>query len=175
MDQETAVMTAIIILICAFPFVLLGLKQRSKKQGMLNKIKTLATAQGCTITESSCEAGIAIGIDGAAGRLFFYKSLDEGEQLYQIDLGMYGQCSPLKATSLKGKGNDKYEVIDKLGLSLKPRDKSKDEAVVILYDANESAHLGTQIQLMEKWVAILNANLKVKGQAIQKPIMSKRA
>lgn len=160
MDRETAVMTAIIILICAFPFIILGFKKYFKRRGMLDKIKTLAAAQGCTITQSTCEADIAIGIDENEGSLFFYKSLEEGESIYALSLHEFSLCCPHKVNKIKGKGKEKYEVIMKLGMALKPRDKTLADTVLIFYNADESAHLGSQFELMNKWVSIVQSNLE---------------
>lgn len=162
MDQETAVMTAIIIALCALPFIYVYFKQKAAEKGLLSKIKSLASAQGGTITTSSCEAGIAVGIDNNTRQLYFCTSADLGNRCIQLYLDNYSACMPYKVTSIRGRGADKNEVIEKLGLALQPRDTSKADTILPIYDANESAHLGSHIQLMEKWVAMVQANMKMK-------------
>lgn len=167
MDQETAVMTAIIIALCALPFIYVYFKQKAAESSLLSKIKSLASAQGGTITSSSCEAGIAVGIDGNARQLYFCTSADLNNHCIQLYLDHYSACMPYKVTSIRGRGADKYEVIEKLGLALKPRVTSKADTILSIYDADESAHMGSHIQLMEKWVDMVQANLKSKPAQVE--------
>ncbi len=162
MDQDTAVMTAIIIALCTLPFAFIYFKQKAAEKGLLSKIKGLAAAHGGSIHISRCEAGMAIGIDTKAGQLYFCTAAELGGRCTQLSLDDYSQCRPYKLTSTRGRGADRHEVIEKLGLALQPRLKAQSDTLLLIYDADEISHLGSHIEIMETWTALVQAHLKTK-------------
>ena len=77
-----------------------------------------------------------------------------------VDLNNIQQCNVNKSITSFGEGADRYSVIEQLALVLQPIDKSKALMVLPCYDANEdSASLTGQLQLVDKWRAILQQQL----------------
>lgn len=160
MDLDTAVMTAIVIGLCAAPFVLVTYNKRKEHNRMFGMLKGMALQQNCTITKYTIEADIAIGLDESSKHLFFYKSVEGVETRKHAALSEMASCKAVRNSRFSKSRGEKHEVIDGLSLLLTPRNKQLPEVSFALYSADDSQHLGGQIELLQRWEANVQELLK---------------
>ncbi len=160
MEFGTIGIGLIVIILCAWPVAMLMRSRTKRKNEILNALKTLADSHALHIAQQDVWNNTAIGIDNEKKHLLFVRMQNDHALTSVVDLNNIQQCNVNKSITSFGEGADRYSVIEQLALVLQPIDKSKALMVLPCYDANEdSASLTGQLQLVDKWRAILQQQL----------------
>lgn len=164
MDQGTALVGLIIILLCAIPFVLMGLASRNKKKKILNGLMETAVRNHCNISRFELKNNFAIGIDDEAAMAFFKRNSKDSDVSQEVNLSEVQRCrvyNSTRTTGSKGAAN----VVDRLELLFAFQDKTKGDASFEIFNTNHgSLTLTGELQLAEKWAKIFNEKIAEKAK-----------
>lgn len=160
MEFGTIGIGLLVIILCAWPVAMLMRSRTKRKNEILNALKTLADSHALHIAQQDVWSNTGIGMDDKKNNLLFVRMQNNTAIATHVDLKSIQLCHVNKRSSTVGEGNDRYSVIEQLTIVLQPIDKSKALMVLPCYDANEdSASLTGQLQLVDKWQAILQQQL----------------
>jgi hypothetical protein len=161
MDSGTIIITVVFIAIVTTPFVLTTLSNKRKKKNLFRRLSEMAESEDCTITQQELCGNFVIGFDGMAGRFFFLKKTENLEISKSVNLREFKSCRLINSNRTVGDKKSSYSVVDKLELCFYPKDKSKPDISVELYnDEYDSLTLSGELQLAEKWEKLLNERMK---------------
>jgi len=161
MDLGTIIITLVFITIVTVPFLLTGYSKKRKKNNLFRRLTEMAEGEDCVITQHEFCGNFVIGLDGMAGRLFFFKKVEKPEISISVNLREFKSCRLVNSNRTVGEKKSSYSVIDKLELCFYPHDKSKPDISVELYnDEYDSLTLTGELQLAEKWEKLLNERMK---------------
>lgn len=160
MEFGTIGIGLIVILLCAWPVAMLMRSRTKRKNEILKTLKTLADSHALHIAQQDVWSNTAIGMDTQKKHLLFVRMQNDSASTTVVDLNNIALCNVNKRSSSFGEGNERYSVMEQLEIVLQPMDKSKGLMVLLCYDANEdSASLTGQLQLVDKWQAIIQQQL----------------
>lgn len=159
MSLKIIIIDAALIVLCITPFVWLAMKRKNKKQGLLLKIIALADKGQHKITVNDYWDTTAIGLDKQAGVLFFYRKKNEQEHTDTIQLSDIQSCRKVETGHTVGSKGSSVRVLDKLELELVPQSKQKEIHLLEFYDSEVSSILGDELQMIEKWVDLVNQQI----------------
>ena len=93
MDLGTTIIGIIIVIICIFPFILMGFNNSQKRKKALQHLSDTAKINNCTIEKSEFWHLTSIGIDQSNKMLFFTRKTDGAATCDTIDLSkmQFGQ------------------------------------------------------------------------------------
>jgi len=169
METGTLIMGAILIAICLMPFILLGLSRKKREKQLLHSLTNIAEKQNCQISYHENCRELIIGIDESNHYLFFFKHENEKGTDQYVHLTEIQNCKLVNKSRAINKKENNVMVIDKLELSFRPIDKNKNEFSWEFYNSEVSSHLDDELQLLEKWVKIVNNQIQLKKNSNSKP------
>lgn len=148
-------MVALIIL----PILYFHLDQKKKRAAFLQLFKLRAQqqqvqAEQCDMWSNYC----AIGLDTQSKKLFYLRKNGEQEQQLAINLADVEHCT---VNNLKRMHNGD-QIIDRLELCFALRAPKGPVAIIEFYSKDESMTLNGELQLIEKWKTLINANVEIK-------------
>lgn len=174
MDLGTSIIGAILVAICVLPFLLLGRSRRKREKRMMQSLMKIAEKENCIISEQDSCREFIIGIDRTNHFLFFNKFSNGKETSRFANLEEIQSCKLVNKSRAIDKKESNVLVIDKLELSFRPLDKNSEEFSWEFYSSDENSHLDDELQLLEKWVKIINNHIQRKRNAITKPKPGKK-
>jgi hypothetical protein len=161
MDLGTIITTLVFIAIVTVPFLLTGYSKKRKRNNLFRRLTEMAEDENCIITQHEFCGNFVIGLDGMAGRLFFFKKVENLEIAKSVNLREFKSCRFINSNRTVNDKKSSYNVVDKLELCFYPNDKSKPDISVELYnDEYDSLTLTGELQLAEKWEKLLNERMK---------------
>lgn len=154
------VMLAMIAFIFVVPSVWMHINKLKNEKQFRNMLFSLAVASNCTISEFDFWKNSAIGIDKAMHRLFYIRIAKSEELKKEINLSEIQKCRIINASRSMSVKNGNYTAIDRIELIFTYRDKNKPELGLEFYNSiHDSLTLTGEVQLVEKWAKIVEANL----------------
>jgi hypothetical protein len=159
MDFGVAIIGIITIIICIVPVYLLVRSGQKRKNSMLASLRNSAAAHNCELSSYEFCNDFVIGIDLSRKFVFFHKKSDRTDISQFVDLNTVLSCQAIKQSSAVQSEAGQMTVFEKLELAFTPRDKGSAESRFGLYDVSHNFHLSGELQLMDKWVKIINDQL----------------
>ena len=159
MDTETIILTAIIIAICSLPFIIMSVSSKKRKTQLLQSLSKIAQQNNCKITKRDLCGNLALGLDENSNALFFFKKGDEKETALYIDLNDIKNCKIIDTRKAQKNKANSFKEIEKLELGFSPIEQNKRDIVLEFYNYNESISLNGELELMKKWLKIINDKL----------------
>lgn len=160
MDTTTIIIGIIVIALCTLPFVFMARKQKKEKIMMISTFNEMAQKENCKITSYKLFGDSVIGIDKTAKFAFFFKkNSDNDKEIRQaINLRDIKKCRVVKSIRSVGEKN-KVLVVDKVELSLLPKDRNKPEVLFEFFNADNSnsIQLNGELQFASEWEEIINS------------------
>jgi hypothetical protein len=160
--DTTEIITGIALIgIIIIPFFLHHLKKKKKEAKFLNDLLSLAKNEDSIISQKDFwRECYAIGIDENSKKLLYINKIKDKEQKTAIDLSEVERCSIVNASrSVKiPKGN--LTVLDRIDLVFTFNRADLSEKTLEFYDSTTFMTPDGEIPLVEKWMAIINSNLK---------------
>lgn len=150
----------ILTLVIIFPIILLQLKKQKQKKKMLNALARLAARKNATMADTVFCSDFIMGLDPEKKVLGFYRTSREGEESLVVDLQEYSQCKADIRREATGNTGLNGSAVSRADLVLTPRDGSKKELRLELYDCNKSYQLSGELQLAEEWCQKVKTVLK---------------
>lgn len=156
MDTEIIIIGAILVAICAFPFVYAIYEGKKKNRNMARKLQEAAVNGGYQINQIDNTGKIAIGMDDHAGKLFFYKS-GTSELQESLDLSQIRSCKVLNESS--GRETSGQDNLQRILLLFTFKFSSKPTSF-LLFDSDNDWQMNGELAIAEKWNTIINNKLK---------------
>ncbi len=159
MELGTSILGFVTIALCFLPFLWMGNARKKKEKKLLNNLRSLADQQSCTITDFDLGPDLAIGIDAENGWVFFYKKKEDALIQESLSFSSIKKCrihSQKRNVKIK---NSSKTVIDQLELVFEPAEESAGRKRWEMYNADENFQLNGELQLTQKWEALINESL----------------
>jgi hypothetical protein len=157
-------MVVMVVLIFVVPSIWMYLSRMKSEKQFKKKLFNFAESMNSTISELDFWKKSAIGIDKTLHKLFYIRITNSEEYKKEIDLTEIQKCRVLNASRSMNNRNGNFTAIDKLELIFTYRDKNKSEIALEFYNPiHDSLSLAGEVQLIEKWLRIVDAELSHKS------------
>lgn len=163
MNTSTMISVAIIIAIVLVLYLGISMNRKNKEKKKLQALTDLASKQNCKITKYELDSKISLGLDEKNDFLFFLKKTGEFTVTKYINLSEVKKCKVVNTNRTVKFNNSNSVVVERLEISLELNGKTAEPALLEFYNVNtDGSILNGELQLAEKWSAILNETLKEK-------------
>ena len=164
MDTGSAIIAAVVVIICTMPFIVMHYNMVKKDNKMLRLLKEMAERQKCKIIQSEFCGDFVIGLDEGGHFVFFVKQKQDKVISAFVDLSEIQTCQPIKNTRLVKTNGGTSVIIERMELCFIPIKKNKAEAKFEIYDEDLNIQLSGELQLLDKWSEQINDLLKNKAR-----------
>lgn len=164
MSLTTILTIVALILVCVLPFVIMNIRNKKSEKKFLQVLLDHASKNGITISQHDILGNQAISLSERDDVVLYLKRRNNNDQILQVDLAQIDRCYINKPTRSSVDGN--YSTTDRIELRFMSRDKGKPETVFELYNLEyDSLSMNGELQLADKWQAIINDGLKKRSKA----------
>ena len=161
MNIGTLIISALVIIICALPFILSSRGSRKRKNAKLKILHTLAEKHQAQISKYDVGADFIIGIDDVKNMVFFFKNTMGTSIENCLNLSDYKDCRLLKfEKNLSSKSGT--PAIHTLKLDFIPIDKTTTTSQFEFYNEDVNTQLSGELQLINTWQALIQQKLALK-------------
>lgn len=160
MNRGSLLLGVILTLIIVFPLIMLQLKKQKQKKKMLHALATLVAQKNATLADPVFCSDFVMGLDPEKKVLGFYRNSHEGEESLLVDLKEYKQCNADIRREATGNSGLNGSAVSRIDLVFTPRDGSKKDLRLELYDSNKSFQLSGELLLAEEWCQKLKSFFK---------------
>ena len=163
MNTGTLVITAVLVIICVLPFVLMALGRRKKKKQLLQLVYQIPEAQNSSLTHVEYCGDILVCMDAQERYVFFAKNSKNKKQSWKcVDLHTVVRCEPFKQSrSVKGDGGS-YTVIDRLELRFFSSKNANDFVRLTFYNANKNLQPTSELEVINRWAEMINSAVELR-------------
>ncbi|MFC0605165.1 hypothetical protein [Winogradskyella pulchriflava] len=152
MDLGTILTGMVCVVICASPFVLIGIGRKKKEKQFLTVLKNIAKKHESEITQYEICGSYAIGVDETKKTLIFVEKTEDAYKEQFVDLNSVIDCKTANVyRSIKGN-----KIIQRLALQLSFADRLKHEVVLEFYNADVNYQLNGEFETIERWNKTIN-------------------
>lgn len=159
MELGSAITGAILIIICALPFISIRRNRMKKEKSILQSLTRVAAQNNCQIDHQDLCGNFAIGIDETKNSVFFYRQAKVNEVEQYVNLDEVQSCKIINTNRTFMSSGKKQEVIDKLELSFIPTTNSKPVANMEFFNIDMNIQLFGELELIKKWSKLINDRL----------------
>lgn len=156
MDLSVIIISVIIVAVFVVPIYIVSLQSSSEQKRKLKIVKSMAVSHQLQFSEVDVWKKYAIGIDTQSKTILYANGYENNLFSQIIELKNVKKCEVRK--SFKTVENE--SIVDKIDLQLFYSDASKSQMLLEIYHAQGKHHIDNEFQLAEKWVKIINENLK---------------
>lgn len=159
MDLTTSLIGLGLVALCIVPVLYFHFAQKAKRNQFIAEFMNLASQHQVKITQHEVWSHFcAIGLDTSANKLFYYKKRGDNVQQLLINLSEVEKCSLINLKKMQNED----EVIDRLALAFSYRNPRAAEKTLDFFSKEDYLALNGELQLVEKWKTIVNAQLDTK-------------
>lgn len=163
MNTSTMITVAVIIAIVLVLFMVLSMNRKNKEKKKLQVLTDLASKQNCSITKYELDSKISLGLDEKNNFLFYLKTSGENSETRYINLSEIKKCKVINTSRTLKFKNSNSVVVERIEISFEPNVKSVEPVLLEFYkDDYDGSILNGELQLAEKWSAIVNERLDAK-------------
>jgi hypothetical protein len=163
MNASTMITVAIIIAIVLVFYLVISTNRKNKERKKLQVLTDLASKQNCSITKYELDSKISLGLDEKNNFLFYLKTNGENVETRYINLSEVKKCKVVNTNRTVRFNNSNSVVVERLEISFEPNNKAAEPVLLEFYnDDNNGSILNGELQLAEKWSAIVNERLNAK-------------
>lgn len=168
MNQGTIIFLAILFLSIAVPVFIFNIKKKKQEKLLRDRMNEIAQKSNCTISTYEQWKDLQIGLDEKSGTLFFIRNTKDHETMSEVDLSQVQNARVLKAERIVTNGSDKYTAVDKVDLTLMPRNSRSEQALAFFNSSYDSPTIQGELQLAEKWSEIVNAWISKNNKSLKR-------
>lgn len=150
METGMIIISTLLIGLCALPFVLLLNSAKRKAKQIKKGIKKAIAKDNGKLTDYVIHNNFAIGLDGLAKHVYFYKKTTDEDYFKSINCNETSTCTIKKETKQIKSNTKNYELIQSLALVFTYHKNATIEEFE-LFNCAESAQLTGEIALAELW------------------------
>jgi hypothetical protein len=163
MEIGSAIVGAVSIAIVTLPVVLLGRNKRKKSNHLKSMLAEIAAEHDRRIGQLEIAGNLAIALDETKNFVFFCAQEKERVDTQYIYLGKMQACKVINTSRMLKSKEGNQKVIDKLELCFIPKAKEQPELRLEFFNADVNPQLYGELQTVEKWSKLINAQLKGKN------------
>tara|TARA_R110002073_G_scaffold72537_1_gene177769 strand:+ start:810199 stop:810660 length:462 start_codon:yes stop_codon:yes gene_type:complete len=152
MNSGSAIIGAVIIALCIFPFILMRRNSKKKQKQLLQELTNYANQYQCQVNKYEFFSDFVIGLDETKNVAFFHKKSNEEIQDQHVNLGDIKECKIIN--------NRNDGTIDSLKLSFIPIAKNATEILFEFFNIDVNIQPTGELQLIDKWSKNFNNLLK---------------
>lgn len=164
MNIEITIIGAILVALCALPFVYFGMSRKTKEKKVLQALKDFASQHKSTITTYDVSGELEIGLDETSKTLFMSKHFEGQVTNKVLQLSDVTGCSVEK--HYKNYGTQ--QVVERLGIRFIT--KKANDVYWELFNSNETYQMSGELQLAEAWVSRIKSQLQPQKQAYKEAV-----
>lgn len=158
MDNQSIYIGIIITAICILPLIILWWKRQKRDNLIKDEIIKQAQKEDCKLNKISVNSAMAIGVDEAKMKVFFYKKEKDKAIHLKADLSNISNCRAIKSQDI----TDGENTVDHLDLAFNYKDKSKESLIFNFFGKNNILALDDEFILLTEWEEYLNSLIKNK-------------
>ena len=167
--MKTLIMVAITVLVVVVPFAFVYIKNKKKKNKTKSVLLKYANVDNSKIDESDTLDNIAIGVDYNQNRLFFVKHFKNHETEQIININEIKSVRLVNEKRAVKIGKSSTLVVEKIEIVLTNNNPKEKDYILEFYNENINLILSGEVQLANKWVAILE---RVLNQSQSKTLVT---
>jgi len=156
MDSGTIIFSAVLIILCVVPFILIHRTKVNSQKKLIKSLKILAKSHNSEISKYEICGNVIIGLDNNSENVFYYKKFKENEIGKHVSLQNVKSCK-VEQTQRSGDGVHKFT--DKIVLHFEPKNKLLPVDSFEFYNAEESLQMNGELQDVERWTQVLQSKL----------------
>lgn len=150
----------VLLLIIVLTVVIINSNKKNKKKQFVQTLFDMAEKSNCKVSDNDFWNNTLIGIDRNAHKLFFIRKTEADSISNEIDLLGIQKCRVINSSRVVINNDSNHAVIDKLELALTSANPKIADTILEFYNTNrDNLFLNGELQLTEKWAAIVNANI----------------
>jgi len=154
MELSSTVIGIACILLFFVPIYLLSRSGAGKRKQRLSALLAFSEKNGLRLSVKEAWNDCAIGIDDASRKLVYVKNAEEDHREVLIDLKDIARCSINNASREVKTSAGAQRIIEQIELQFFNK-KSETPASVEFYDGKKQMQLSGELQLAEKWAALV--------------------
>ncbi|RSK40743.1 hypothetical protein [Mangrovimonas spongiae] len=155
MNSGITLIEAVLIAICASPFILMAINKAKNNKKHLLELSTLAKQNNYQITQHEVFANISLGLDTIKNQLLFVRNDNNIITQESINLSEIKHCTVLKHNDSKNQKN-----VSEINLVLTPKETKHPEKKLTFFNIQTEMMLSGQLQVAEKWKDIIDIQSK---------------
>lgn len=159
-DMGTVITGIIFLALFALPFVLDRRSRARKKKLALLALQQLALQHQCRIDHHELCGTVALGLDKGKNAIFYLRQEKEGQTTLFAHLAEMRNCTLVGAASRTKQAGSAIATTDRVQLTLLPKDASKAELRLEIFDAGSGLQLNGELQVAERWLKLIQDRLK---------------
>ena len=164
MNIEITIIGAILVALCALPFVYFGMSRKNKEKKVIQALKDFASQHQSTITTYDVSGELVIGLDENSKTLFMSKHFEGQVTNKVLQLSDVTGCSVEK--HFKNYGSQ--QVVERLGIRFIT--KKANDVYWELFNSNETYQMSGELQLADAWVGRIKSHLQPQKQAYKEAV-----
>ncbi len=173
MNTSTMITVAVIIAIMLVLYLILSMNRKNNEKKKLQALTNLASKQNCSITKYEFDSKISLGLDEKNNFLFYIKTTGGTAETRYINLSEIKKCKVVNTNRTVQFKNSNSLVVERIEISFEPHSKAGETELLEFYNVETDGSMLTgELQLAEKWSAIVNQRLIVKKAKHQSELLS---
>jgi hypothetical protein len=165
MDTGTTIVALVIVLMVVIPLVMASRKIKKREQLFLQSLFNLAEENTCKIIEHDHWNYTAIGMDKDSRALFFIRKRADKTVQKAINLSEIRRCRTIQNSRILSSTKGNQTIMDNLGLGITYLDRNNTEIILEFFNSDyDSSTSNGEVQLMEKWLQIINTAIPKSSQ-----------
>ena len=156
----TAITGIVFLALFALPFVLDRRNRAGKKKRALLSLQQLALQHQCRIDQHELSGAVALGLDKGKNAIFYIRQEKDGHSSHFAPLAEMRSCNLVNSMRSTKQGGAVIAPTDRVQLNLLPKDASKAEVHLEIFDAGSGLQLNGELQVAERWSKLIHDRLK---------------
>ena len=159
MEFSSTIIGIVCIILFIVPIYLLSRSGASKRKQRLSALMAFSEKNGLRLSAKEVWNECAIGIDAASKQLVYVKNAEEDHREVVVDLKDIARCS-INNTSREVKTSaGTQRIIERIELQFFYKKSEMTPVSVEFYDGKKQMQLSGELQLAEKWAALVKQAL----------------
>lgn len=159
MDSGTIIIGVIFVVICIAFFMGLSMSQKSRQRKILTDALQLVGIKPEELGEYSMTGNVILGWLASGQEFFFYRKNAKVETSSRYSLADLREIKLEKAVKSRPTPSGNYTYVDGINLRISFAQQGKPDTYLPLFNQDEDAQVGSELQLGQDWVNKINARL----------------
>lgn len=160
MDLGSALVGAILLIICIIPFLIMHYSRNKTENTKLYSLKEMAKQHNCVINQHESCGNLILGLDESKNFVFIITTEKEDPISLCINLSEVQTCQAVVKSRTIKTNKESSSITERVELGFIPKTKIKGETRVLLYDQETSMQLNGELLFVDKWSKQINGFLK---------------
>lgn len=159
MDSGTIIIGVIFVVICTVFFMGLSMSQKSRQRKILTDALQLVGLKPEELGEYSMTGNVILGWLVSGQEFFFYRKSAKAESCSRYNLTDLREIKLEKAMKSRQTPSGNYTYVDAINLRLSHSKQGQADVYLALYNQDEDAQVGSELQVGQEWVNKVNSRL----------------